>query len=356
MKRWLALIAAWAVLWSSLPALGESGRYSGVFFDTFDTVVTLIGYAESKDAFENAFTKIHQRFLYLHKLYDGYNAYDGVENIYTLNQKAGTAPVKVAPELMELLVFCRQMEDAYPGKVNIAMGRVLAIWHDYREAGLADPDHASLPPIQDLEAAAEHMDLSNLILNQEESTVFYADPEMTLDVGAVAKGFAAQLAGQEAASYGLPSFLMSAGGNMIAGEAPLDGRTAWSIGIQDPLGAVWDAEATLDSVYIQNGAVVSSGDYQRYYLVDGKKYHHIIDPVTLMPAEYMAQVTVVANSSAEADFFSTALFLMPVEEGLHLVESLEEVEAMWVLKDGTIAQSSGFAAISRKGGATNLTE
>ncbi len=339
--------------------MGESGtteakRYSGIFFDTFDTVVTIIGYSDSKETFDKAFSAAKERFTCLHQLFDKYNAYEGIENIYTLNKDAGTAPVAVSSDLMYLLIFCRDMELAHPGKVNIAMGRVLEIWHNYREASQADSDNAMLPPMAELQAAALHMDINDLILDEENCTVFFADPDLRLDVGAVAKGYAAEIVGQELSACGLTSFLLSAGGNMVAGDAPTDGRTAWSIGVQDPFGAVWDAEATIDSIYMTNGSVVTSGDYQRFYTVDGKKYHHIIDPETLMPSDYMTQITVIAESSAQADYYSTALFLMPIGQGKALVDSLAGVEAIWVASDGTQTFSQGYPATSRIHGATNL--
>lgn len=109
------------------------------------------------------------------------------------------------------------------------MGSVLSIWHEYREAGLDDPDNAKLPPMEDLQAAAQHMDINNLILDAENQTVYFADPEMKLDVGAVAKGYATELVAQTLLASDMPSFIISAGGNVRMGNPRQTGRAsgAW---------------------------------------------------------------------------------------------------------------------------------
>ena len=111
------------------------------------------------------------------------------------------------------------------------------------------------------------------------------------------------------------------------------------IGLENPDLTAGDYLLT---VSISDLSLVTSGNYQRYYTVDGKKYHHIIDPGTLMPANYMQAVSVLTTDSGFADGLSTMLFLMPVEEGLELVEEMDGVEALWVEMDGTVVTSSGF--------------
>ena len=334
-------------------ARAQAERYSTMFLDTFDTVVSLIGYAESEEAFAAQADAAHEMYLRLHRLFDNYNAYDGVVNVYTLNERAAEAPVEVDPLLFGLLTFCKAHYGEARAQTNVAMGGVLALWHDCREAGLADPAHARLPERDALEAAARHAAMDDLVLDAEAGTVFFADPALKLDVGAVGKGYATELVAQMLLSGGMPSFVISAGGNVRTGEPPLDGRAAWGVGIQDPDGAVLGTQDIVDALYLSNLSVVTSGDYQRYYAVDGVRYHHLIDPDTLMPGDFYRSVSIITEDSGYADFLSTAAFLMPYEESRAFIDALPGVEAIWLFPDGEKAYTDGAKAYSRAFGAEN---
>jgi FAD:protein FMN transferase len=330
----------------------EPKRFSNHFFNTFDTIVSLIGYAPDQETFDSAFKTVQDRFTYLHCLFDKYNAYEGINNLYTVNQQASLAPVKVAPEMMEVLVFCRDMQKKYPGTTNIALGSVLNIWHDHREAAENDPAGATVPELAELQKAAAHTDMDKVILDEENSTVFFEDPGLSLDVGAVAKGYAAESAAQLLLASPMTSFVLNAGGNVRAGDKPLDGRNAWGVGIQDPFSTAYSDAPTVETLFLRDLSVVTSGINERYFEVDGVRYHHLIDPGTLFPARYMASVTIVTQDSLLADFLSTTLFMMPYEEGRALIDSLPEVDALWVLLDGTVHMTDGLSSIAVSKGAT----
>jgi thiamine biosynthesis lipoprotein len=330
----------------------EPKRYTNHFFDTFDTIVSLIGYAPNQETFDNAFQTVKDRFTYLHRLFDKYNAYEGINNLYTVNHQAAQAPVKVAPEMMELLTFCRNMQKKYPGTTNIAMGSVLDIWHDHREAAGNDPAVATVPELADLREAAAHTDMGKVILDETNSTVFFEDPGLSLDLGAVAKGYAAESAARLLLASPMTHFVINAGGNVRAGDQPLDGRNAWSVGIQDPFSPAYSDAPTVETLLLRDMSVVTSGINERYYEVDGVRYHHLIDPRTLFPARYMASVTIVTEDSQLADFLSTALFMMPYEEGRVLIDSMPGVEALWVMPDKTIHMTDGLSAVAVSKGAT----
>ncbi len=331
----------------------QEKRYDNGFFGTFDTWVRILAYAPSVDKWEAAFEAAQKDFVHLHQLYDKYNEYEGINNIYILNKKAAIEPIKVEKELLDLLLFAKDMQNNFPNTTNIALGSVLEIWHQYREEGTNNPAKAALPTMELLEKANQHTDFSKVIINKKDSTVFFEDSKLQLDVGAVAKGYATQVVADNMPSYGISSFSISAGGNIVTGEPPKDGRKAWAVGIQDPTGFILDPEQIIDSVYVNHTSVVTSGDYQRYYEVDGKKYHHIIDPVTLFPANQVKQVAVVTPHSGVADFLSTVLYILPIEEALAVVENLENTEACWVTMEDEIVVSSGWKNISHSGGVTN---
>ncbi len=324
-----ALLVAVVVLGGCAP---QYQKYSTTFTGTFDTAITLMGYATSEGAFTKIAEEVYAQFVHYHQLFDGYNAYDGINNLYTLNHRAMEAPVEVGQPLFDLLMLAKQLQGQVPGTVNIAMGSVLQLWHDAREDEML-PDSAALAE------ANQHTNMDDLLLDEAARTVYYADPLLQLDIGAVAKGYAAELVAQWLETSAMPSFLINAGGNIRAGNAPLDGRSSWSVSVQNPDGG--DALAVL---HINNTSAVTSGDYQRYVTLEGVRYHHIIDGDTLYPAAYVRAVTVCTRDSGLADFLSTALFLMPYAEGLQWLED-QPVGALWVLMDGSVQLSPGMDAL-----------
>jgi thiamine biosynthesis lipoprotein len=335
----------------------EYTKYSDSFFDCFDTLTQVVGYTKSEDEFSRYFEKIKVRFRELHMLFDKYNEYHGINNIKTINDNAGKAPVKVKKEIIDLILFSKDWYIRTEGLTNIAMGSVLEIWHQYREDAIYDPANAKIPPMDALLKAAEHTDINDVIVDEANSTVYLADKDLRLDVGAVAKGFATEIVAREIKEEGLESGIISPGGNIRVIGKPLDGvRERWGIGIQNPdKPVVFDEENLLDTIFVNDASVVSSGDYQRYYIVDGKMLHHLIDPETLMPAEYFRAVTVVTEDSGVADYLSTAIFLMPYEQGRQLIEGLDGVEAVWVMPNGSIEATEGMKRIMKSRGASGRT-
>ena len=328
----------------------EMEKRTAYFFGTFDTVVTVIAYTREQATFDQYVEKIKERFGELYRLYDAYNAYEGIENIHTLNRDAGKGPVKVEPELMDMLLFAREWQPKLHDTVNIALGSVLAIWHDYRERGMADEENAALPPMELLRGAAEHTDFDAVELDPEAGTVRFKDPALRLDVGAIAKGYATELVAQWLLTSDMPHFILNAGGNVRTGLPPLDGRENWGVSLQNPDAALApdNPEQSIDVLYVSDISVVTSGDYQRFYRVDGVRYHHIISPDTLFPANEHRAVTIVCRDSGLADILSTAVFILPYEEGRALVESLDGVEALWVGLDGRVLMTDGLAPHSKK--------
>ena len=321
-------------------------RYSTVFYDVFDTVTQVIAYCDSEEEFTAQMDALHADLVEYNQLYDIYNDYDGVTNIKTINDNAGIAPVTVDDKILGMLELAQTMYDTTGGKLNIALGSVLNIWHNYREAALADDNDSNnqLPTQEELDAAAQHCDIANLIIDEDAKTVYLADPAMSLDVGSVGKGYAVEQAAQAAEARGLTSALISVGGNLRAIGTKPDG-SQWVGGVEDPWNAsdvYTGSSSSVAAVKMSDLSLVTSGDYQRYYLVDGVHYHHLIDPATLWPAAYFDGVSVLAPDSGVADCLTTGLFCMPLEEGQAIVESLDGVEALWCTTDGQIVKSSGW--------------
>lgn len=339
-KLFVILLAAALLSGCAAPAAqaDTDTQYTATFLDLFDTVTTIIGRAESEAAFQEKAQGIHDDLQYYHELFDIYNDYDGVNNIKTVNDNAGLAPVKVGPAIIELLKDCRKYFDLSGGRVNVMMGSVLQLWHEARNDGINDPQNAKLPDMEKLQEAAAHTGFDSLVIDEAASTVYITDPQARLDVGAVAKGWTTQRAAENAPQ----GMLISVGGNVCATGPKLADGTPWVIGIQDPDAA----DKNLHTVYVTDGSVVTSGDYQRTYWVEGKTYHHIIDPQTLMPSTYWRSVSIVCDDSGLADALSTALFLMEREEGQKLAEECG-VEVLWVAADGQTFMTEGFKDILR---------
>lgn len=326
---------------------------SGYFMDAFDTFIKVVGYAESEAAFDGWVEEAHQRFLYYHSLFDRFYEHSGVNNIRTINKNAGIAPVQVEPALLDLLEFAVDCYHRTGGAVNVCMGAVTDIWHNHMKMYSLDSTGAELPADSLLREAAQHCDINDLVIDREAGTVYLKDPKMMLDVGAIAKGYATQRVADELYALGFHHFAISAGGNILVKDAPQNGKTrAWSIGVTDP----FDQNKSLDSLYLTNTSLVTSGDYQRFYMVGERRVHHLTDPWTLYPADHYRAVTVLCADSGMADAASTAMFVLDRETGEALAEK-EGWEVMWVYPDGTVDCTDGFAAVCRdRGGATNELE
>lgn len=319
----------------------QQKRYSRDFFELFDTVSRVIVYAESEEVFEDQADFIGERLTYYHELYNAFEAYEGVHNVYSLNQNAGGQPLEVDEALMDLLEFGKEVYYDTEGRVNIALGPVTFIWNDYRTRFQGRED-SELPPMDLLQEAARHTDIESLVLDRERGTALLTDPEARLDVGAIAKGYAAQRVADEARAYGAQHLLMSLGGNVVALGGKFDEKgqeEPWQVGVQNP---DLDSEEVLTpSLKLRDLSLVSSGDYERFYGHEGEIYAHIIDPDTLMPPRQFKDVTILAEDSGWADAYSTALFIMSLEEGRAFIEA-RGAEALWVLMDGSLEYSKAF--------------
>ena len=353
MKRALCILLA-ACLLLGLTACGEEGspdttqqnKYSAYSFDYFDTQTTITGHAEDQAAFDAIANEALEMLGEYHRLYDIYKRYDGIANLCTINDlKDGVhQTVTVDQRIIDLLLYAREMHDKTGGMVNVAMGSVLKIWHDYRTVGMSDPEDAFLPPMDKLQEAAQHTDIQNMVIDAENRTVTLTDPQMRLDVGAIAKGYATEQVALWLESQGISGWMLNVGGNVRAVGAKPDG-TPWVAGLENPQDTTAEYLAYIN---LTDEALVTSGSYQRYYIVNGKSYHHIIHPDTLMPAEGYLAVSVICPDSGMGDALSTALFCMSIEEGKALIATLDGVAVSWVTSDGKQTVSDGWNQYVKK--------
>ena len=325
----------------------------------FDTVTTYISYAINEEEFNKQKLLIEEKLTYYDKLFDKYTSYDDVNNILTINNAAGKEAVKVDKPIIDLLELSIQRNKEISDKVNVAFGSVLEIWHKYREDADFNFGIGEVPALSTLKEANKHTDINSIVINKEESTVYIKDANVSLDVGATAKGYAIELIKDELIASGVDNFLLSGGGNVASygmrkvekkGDFYLDEcKDYYCVGIQSPQSGNFhrnedDPAFNNEALLVVSGqSIVTSGDYQRFYEdVNGIKYHHLIDPGTLFPSVHFRSVSIITEDSGYADFLSSAVFLMDYETGLNFVNNLEGVEAIWLLEDGKIRYSDGL--------------
>ncbi|MBO5938868.1 MAG: FAD:protein FMN transferase [Clostridia bacterium] len=305
-------------------------KFETTWFDYFDSFSQLTVYAERQEEFDEYAATCQSILKEYHQLLDIYYEYDGVVNLKTLNDLADKEPLAIDEKLGEFLLFGKEMHQLTGGATNIAMGSVLSLWHHARETEI-------LPEKEALLEANEHTNIDDLKLSEDGNFVLFSDDQLKIDAGALGKGFVAEKIATELKANGCQSFLLNLGGNTVAHGTKPDG-TSWLAGIENPT----DGKGLEGSVELSEYALVTSGSYQRYFTVDGTKYHHIIHPKTLYPENYCLSVSVLCPDSAVADALSTALFTMTVEDGMELLKHREDTEALWLFPDGSIQTTDGF--------------
>ena len=341
-KKLLSLLIVTVIILSTMLTGCSKVQYKAYSFNYFDTQTTIVGCEASERKFAKVVDEVYSLLDEYHKLYDIYNEYDDINNLATVNKLVDGEHqvVEVDKRIIDMLIEAKRMHEITGGKMNIAMGSVLSIWHDYRTAGIDEPWNAELPPMAELEAAAKHTDINDIVIDEATSTVWLSDPEMRLDVGAFAKGYAVEMVARHLEEMGKTGYVVNVGGNIRTVGAKPNGDK-WLTGVENPTGE----DGYIEYLLLENEAIVTSGSYQRYYLVGGKRYHHIIDNETLMPADkgYLS-VSIICPNSGMGDGLSTALFCMSIEDGMALINSIDGVEAMWVTTDEVKHYSSGFSS------------
>ena len=323
----ILLIAALLCLFScdSLPE-PKSKTLSFTYFDTVSTLYDYSGLNNSE--FTKLCENVKKSLQKHHELFDIYNEYPDLVNLATINNLAGKGPIRVKKEIIELLLYSKEMYSLTGGKINVAFGSVLKIWHDYRTNGTEVPDIAIL------KEAALHTDINDLIIDEENLTVELSDPLMSLDVGAIAKGYAVEMIAKELEEGGFSHTVIDVGGNLRAIGAKKDG-SGWKSGVKNP------KDKNGEYVYfhnLKNEAMSTSGGYERFYTVNEVRYHHIINPDTLMPENYYLSVTVIAPSSALSDSLSTAVFNMNYDDAELFAKKLQNVKIILVLPSGEVKE------------------
>jgi len=250
-------------------------------------------------------------------------------DIYKVNLNAGKAAVEVKEETVSVIKKAIEYKSLTYDVFNIGVGRLIQLW------GIGK-DWQKVPTADEIQAAQEHIDITQLEI--EGNRVMIKDPEMLIDLGGIAKGYAVDEAARVLRENGVTSGFVNMGGDVYAIGSKPDG-SPWNVGIQNPEIGVGGIIAKIG---ISDESIVTSGDYERYFVENGVHYHHIIDPKTGAPTRNeLSSVTILSKKSIDGDVLSTAVFVMGLEEGLRFVEGLEDIEAVLVTKDKKMYATSG---------------
>lgn len=249
-----------------------------------------------------------------------------------INQNAGIAPVTVHQDVMDVLLKAREYVAHTDGAFDPTIGPLVELW------GIGT-DSAQLPDPAYIQGLLPLVDWQMVQLDADRNTVFMQKPGMMLDLGAIAKGYAADELAVIIKRRNIPRAIIDLGGNILA-YGSKEGNKAWRIGIQNPTNQRGEYMAVLD---VRNKTVVTSGVYERFFVENGQRYHHILSVQDGYPVENgILSVSIVADASTDADALSTGVFAMGYEKGRQLVEALSGVDAVWIFENYSIRVSSGL--------------
>ena len=247
--------------------------------------------------------------------------------ISEVNRQAGRSPVRVGPELFQVLERSVWAAGVTGGAFDATFASCGHLW-SFREARMPDPS--------EIERCLPLVDSGRLRLDPEGPEVFLPVKGMRIGIAGIGKGYGVDRAAGILEEHGIRDYIVDGGGDIRLRGTKL-GRP-WRVGITDPR----DRDALYATLALERGAIVSSGDYERFFERDGVRYHHILDPATGWPARDTVAVTVVAPTAMDADALATGLFVLGPERGLALAESLEGVEALFFDPTLTVRRSAGF--------------
>ena len=258
-------------------------------------------------------------------------------DVSRINSNAGKQPVKVHDDTFAVIKKALEYAEKSNGAFDITIYPIVKLW------GITS-EHPRVPTESEIQDKLELVDYRNVVIDEEEKTVYLKEPGMGIDLGAIAKGYAADEVARILKKEGVVHALINMGGNVVAMGGKPNGQP-WRIGVQDPRAE--GARRHIAVIEVMDGSVVSSGDYERYivdvYKKTGKRYHHIFDPSTGYPANSgLMATTVVAPYSIDADALSTIVFIMGAERGLEIVEEMEGVDALAITLDKKIYTSKGL--------------
>jgi len=315
------------------PQPADLEKISGRFF-IMDTYVTITVYSSDKTKGQEAIDQAAAEFQRINNLvgrFLGKNLSNPQESdVYRVNEMAGISPVQVSDDTLAMIKRAIHFAELSGGLFDITIGPIMDLW------GFGGEEY-HIPPEDELKQALLLTGYQKIIVDEQAKTVYLPGKGMVMDLGGVAKGYATDVAVQKLRALGIKSGIINAGGNIFVLGSKPDG-SPWKVGIRDPR----DKNGHLAVVDVIDSAVISSGDYERYFEENGVRYHHIMDPSTGKQARGLMATTVIANNSMDADIFSTLMFVLGTEKGMEFKKTLPEVEIVFTNDRKEITYSDGL--------------
>lgn len=254
--------------------------------------------------------------------------YKETSEVTLVNKNAGIAPVKVGHELIDVLVEAKRISELSDGAFDVTIGPLTDLWG-------FDLEKNVVPPTEKIEELRKLVNYRKLNIDEQASTVYLEEKGMMIDVGGIAKGYSVTRAMKVFEDAGLKDIIINAGGNLnLRGDKR---GKPWRVGIQGPR----DESKLLGKLTLTEISVATSGDYQRYFIKDGIRYHHILDPRTGFPAKGLISATVIGRSKTSMDGFSSAVFILGADKGAALLKKTG-AEGIMVMEDGRVIISEGI--------------
>ncbi len=272
-------------------------------------------------------SRIDQAVAEIRRIEKMISSWDPESETSEVNRQAGVQPVQVSGELFELISRCLELSKLTDGAFDISYASMDRLWK-------FDGSMKELPSAEEIKASVERVGYQKIRLDEELKTVFLPEKGMKIGFGAIGKGYAADKAKDLLLKQGVAAGIINASGDMSSwGTQP--GGKPWQVAITNPM----DKTKSFGLLPMGEGAVVTSGDYEKFVRFNGKRYSHIMDPRTGYPATGIVSVTVFAPRAELADALSTAVFVMGIETGLDRIDQLEGIECIIVDDSGKLFTS-----------------
>lgn len=291
-----------------------------------DTMITITLYGTDDDS------AIDEIFKIISDLEDNLSIHKEGSDLVIIRDNAGIEPVVVSDDTLAVFEKSVEYSKLTKGLFDITSAPLISLW-------AIGTDDQHIPSSGEIESALELIDYEKIVIDHDKSTVYIKDKGMYANLGAIAKGYIADKAAEKAIELGIDSAILNLGGNVLLIGSKPDG-SSFKVGIQDPDETRGGYMGIVEG---SNLSIVTSGDYERYFIENGIKYHHILNPYTGFPAENnIKSVSIITNNSFDGDALSTSVLLMGLEKGLEFIEGREDTEAIFITKDNEIIMTKGI--------------